>query len=176
MYRSLLLVFSACILSSVAQKGILDVGKDIQKIVDELSTDYGVVVTNNCSNSIYLKCASADDAITGDGSDDDDWWTLDSGDTLSWGFKDNEQGTTCFWCYANNNGQDARDSGNWYIHQNVWGHGNTGCDGAPGNNGGVDDNGLTEWEVRDDGMYSNMCGECQDGSVFEKYSDWGPSP
>ena len=58
----------------------MDFGQAVQDIVDQINQDYSVIVTNKLSSaSIYLKCASADDAIVGEGSDDDDWWTLEPG-------------------------------------------------------------------------------------------------
>ncbi|CAJ0945672.1 unnamed protein product, partial [Mesorhabditis belari] len=142
--------------------------------IAEVNAEYGIVVVNNCSNSIYLKCASGDDAITGDGSDDDDWWTLENGMALAWGFHSGFN--TCFWCYANNNGQEARDSGNWYIHQNVWGSPASGCSGAPDTASQGNHNGVTSWQIRDDGAYSNGCAACGEDDDFELYTEWGPDP
>ncbi|CAJ0926723.1 unnamed protein product, partial [Mesorhabditis belari] len=146
-----LLLVSTALFNSFAESagGFMGVAADVQDIVEEMTQDYKVLVTNTASNSIYLKCASADDTIMGDGSDDDGWWTLENGQALGWTFQKNNFGTTCFWCYANNNGQEARDSGNWYIHQDVFGW--DGCDG-PANQDGVDENYVTTWEVRNDGI------------------------
>ncbi|CAJ0930270.1 unnamed protein product, partial [Mesorhabditis belari] len=138
------------------------------EIIAGLTQEFKVLVTNTATASIFLKCASADDAITGDGSDSDDWWTLQPGDALGWNFGSSAGGRTCFWCYANSNDQAARDSGNWYIHQNVWGLNNfDDCPGTPGQT-----NEFTYWEIRNDGAYADD----GDGDGMKKYSDWGAPP
>ncbi|CAJ0917782.1 unnamed protein product, partial [Mesorhabditis belari] len=134
------------------------------EIIKSLTEPNKVLVTNKLSAaSIYLKCASADDTITGDGSDENGWWTLEKENAIGWEFGSHAGGRTCFWCYANNNDQAARDSGNWYIHVDVWGFND--CGGPEWQPD------ITYWEFRDDGAYAD---DGDDG--MQKVADWGPPP
>ena len=125
--------------------------KQVAEIIKKLTEENKVVVENKVGEEIFLKCASGDDDIG--------WHTLKPDDFIAWSFGSHAGGRTCFWCYANNNGKEARDSNNWYMHFNVWGFND--CPNAP-----KDQPDVTTIGVKKEGAYYND----------QELGKWGPPP
>lgn len=76
----LLGVLALCFDFGQSQGAVFEIAKAVYETVKAMKAKYRVVMINNCTNSIYLKCASKDNAIKGKGSNSRDWWTLNTGD------------------------------------------------------------------------------------------------